>query len=738
MRDGDPRLLFLPVSGPRGMGEYARAIAIATAVAQRWPHVQIRFALSRSAAYAAETPFQATLLPSSPTFHSREIAALLRDFKPTLVLFDNAGRTSQLRAAVAGGARTVFISSRPKQRRRAFRLRWMRLLDEHWIAYPQFIAGQLGARERLKLLLLGRPTVRFLDTVLPRVDLALGESVLASFGVRLGEYVLVVPGGGTGHPGALDAPQVVAEAARRIALRHPTILVGVTPQGASARAPDAAGLRIAPRLPIAMVGELIRGARLVISNGGDTLLQALACTRPCVAVAIAGDQAHRIRQCVRQGLAVRARLDAADLERVALRMLAASGAHAPAGKCMVSNGLDAALEAIERLAGLAAVPAQPLQRSSIESVEPKLGAPARIETSVVAVPRFLFLPVSGPHGMGEYVRTLQIAHAAAARWPNAQIHFALSRKAPYEPDGAFAATLLPSSPTFHTPEVVALIEQMRPHVVIFDNAGRTAQLRAAQRTGARVVYISARARQRRKAFRWRWMSLIDEHWVAYPEFLSGPLSAIEKLKLRWMGRPLLRYLDVMLPAADERAARAILERLKLTAKGYVLVVPGGGTGHPGAHDAVQMFATAAHDLAACGIATVFVAPPSAYNLRFSVTLTTVPRLPLSALAALMRDARLVIANGGSTMLQAIACRAPCIAVSIAKDQAKRVRQCADAGLVVAAGLSAEQIVSVTAALLDDASARAALVRRAVDLRLADGLSIALAALESLLSHEASL
>jgi spore coat polysaccharide biosynthesis predicted glycosyltransferase SpsG len=737
MRDEHPRLLFIPVSGPRGMGEYARAMAIATAVAQCWPAVEIRFALSRSAAYAAETPFKATLLPSSPTFHSREVAALLRDFKPTLVLFDNAGRTSQLRAAVAGGARTVFISSRPKQRRRAFRLRWMRLLDEHWIAYPKFIAGPLGAFERLKLLLLGRPRVRFLDTILPQVDLPLGAAVLARFGVRMGEYVLVVPGGGTGHPGALNAPQVVAEAARRIALRSiPTILVGVTPPSASARAPHSAQLRLAPRLPIAMVGELIRGARLVISNGGDTMLQALACGRPCVAVAIAGDQAHRIRRCVRQGLVVRARLDATDLERVALQMLEADGAPARAAQCMVVNGLDAALDAIARLAGLDAGPARSPKRAPAGLREPELSGATALRTSLDAAPRFLFLPVSGAHGMGEYVRTLQIAHAAAARWPKAQIHFAISKKAPYEPDGAFAATLLPSSPTFHTPEVVALIEQMQPHIVVFDNAGRTAQLAAAQRTGARVIYISARARQRRKAFRWRWMSLIDEHWVAYPEFLSGPLSAIEKLKLRWMGRPLLRYLDVMLPAPAARCSASILDRLELNAKSYVLVVPGGGTGHPGAHDAVQTFATAAHALAARGIATVLVAPPSGYATRASLAFKTVPRLPLVELAALMRHARLVVANGGSTMLQAIGCHAPCIAVSIAKDQAKRVRLCADAGLVVAASLSADHIVSVATALLNNETARAALVRHATDLQLADGLGIALAALESLLGGEA--
>jgi ADP-heptose:LPS heptosyltransferase len=736
VRDEHPRLLFIPVSGPRGMGEYARAIAIATAVAQRWPGVDIRFALSRSAAYAAETPFQATLLPSSPTFHSREVATLLRDFKPAIVLFDNAGRTSQLRAAVAGGARTVFISSRPKQRRRAFRLRWMRLLDEHWIAYPKFIAGPLGALERLKLLLLGRPGVRFLDTILPQVDLRLGEAVLARFGVRTGEYVLVVPGGGTGHPGALDAPQVVAEAARRIALHSiPTILVGVTPPSASAQAPHGAALRLAPRLPIAMVGELIRGARLVISNGGDTMLQAIACSRPCVAVAIAGDQAHRIRQCVRQGLVVRARLDAADLERVALERLEAEGAPTRAAQRLVSNGLDAALDAIARLAGLDAGHASRPQQALSAARETGLLGATVSPISPDAVPRLLFLPVSGAHGMGEYVRTLQIAHAAVARWPKAQIHFALSKAAPYESDGAFAATLLPSSPTFHTPEVIALIEQMQPHVVIFDNAGRTAQLRAAQRTGARVIYISARARQRRKAFRWRWMSLIDEHWVAYPEFLSGPLSAIEKIKLRRMGRPLLRYLDVMLPAPDARCTASILERLQLRATSYVLVVPGGGTGHPGAHDAVQTFATAAHALATRGISTVLVAPPSGYEARTSAALKTLPRLPLVELVALMRHARLVIANGGSTMLQAIACHAPCIAVSIAKDQAKRVRQCAAAGLAVAANLSADHIVSVAVALLNNDPQRAALIRHAADLQLADGLGIALAAIESLLSHE---
>ena len=99
------------------------------------------------------------------------------------------------------------------------------------------------------------------------------------------------------------------------------------------------------------------------------------------------------------------------------------------------------------------------------------------------------------------------------------------------------------------PAVIGLIETWRPDVVIFDNAGRTAQLRAARRCGARVVYISARPRQRRKAFRLRWMRLIDEHWIANPEFLAGALGVLERLKLALLQRPTVRYLDVMLTAA---------------------------------------------------------------------------------------------------------------------------------------------------------------------------------------------
>lgn len=355
--------------------------------------------------------------------------------------------------------------------------------------------------------------------------------------------------------------------------------------------------------------------------------------------------------------------------------------------------------------------------------------------------------------MGEYARSLAIARAASQRWQGATIQFVLSRAAPYAADAPFCTTLLESSPTFHSVVVIDLLEQWRPDVVIFDNAGRTGQLRAARRLGARVVYVSARRRQRRKAFRWHWMRLIDEHWIAYPEFIAGSLGFFEKLKLKMLGRPVVRYLDAILSRADPAQRGAILSRANCGAGTFVLVVPGGGTGHPGAHDAVAHFMAAARALAARGVATVYVGPiatgegnaagcdggagdagagnRAAVDAVHSPNLHLLGPLPQTDLAELMRAARLIVTNGGSTLLQSIACGTACIAVPIARDQIERTRRCVAAGVAATATLDADSMVRAADRLLQNEAQRTALAERAAHLELADGVDVAIQALEAL-------
>jgi DNA-binding IclR family transcriptional regulator len=329
--------------------------------------------------------------------------------------------------------------------------------------------------------------------------------------------------------------------------------------------------------------------------------------------------------------------------------------------------------------------------------------------------------------MGEYARSLSIAQAAQRQWPSGEIHFALSRKAPYAAAVPFAKTLFDSSPTFHSAGVARLIESFAPTLVVFDNAGRTAQLRAARRKGARIVFISARSRQRRRAFRWRWMRLIDEHWIAYPEFIAGNLSWWERFKLARLGRPTVRYLDVILARPSEEDSAVSVFGLKPGT--YVLVVPGGGTGHPGAQDAAGQFLTAANALAEAET-VVFVGPQSA-GTPPNPRLRRVASVPQAQLARLMMEARLIVTNGGSTLLQAIACGRACVAVPIANDQGARIAGCVEAGVAVSAPLAAERIVRTAQKLLRDEPARAALAQRAAALKLSNGVDIALNAMKHL-------
>ena len=88
----------------------------------------------------------------------------------------------------------------------------------------------------------------------------------------------------------------------------------------------------------------------------------------------------------------------------------------------------------------------------------------------------------------------------------------------------------------------------------------------------------------------------------------------------------------------------------------------------------------------------------------------------------------MLVNGGSTLLQAIACGAACVASAIARDQHARIRRCVAAGMALAAPADGERMAERCAALLADAPARAALRARAAHAQLADGTEIALGAI----------
>ena len=86
-------------------------------------------------------------------------------------------------------------------------------------------------------------------------------------------------------------------------------------------------------------------------------------------------------------------------------------------------------------------------------------------------------------------------------------------------------------------------------------------------------------------------------------------------------------------------------------------------------------------------------------------------LPQPQLVALLRRARVVVSNGGDTLLQALACGCACVAVPIARDQAARIARCRALGLIHAAPLATLAAVDAIATLYGDEPERRSLIAR---------------------------
>jgi hypothetical protein len=350
------------------------------------------------------------------------------------------------------------------------------------------------------------------------------------------------------------------------------------------------------------------------------------------------------------------------------------------------------------------------------------------------VPRFLFIPVSGPGGAGEYFRTLAVARGLERRWPGCSIKFVVSRDATYSQGGPYPALLLDRSPTFEAAAVARILEQERPHVVVFDSAGCLSQYLAAQRVGARVVYVSSRPSTRRKGFRLRRLLATDQFWIAQPRFLGGGLTLRERWKRKLAPHLEVLFLEVLHEPVDEEGTRSLQQRLGVQPGGYLLACPGGGGIFGDGRDAAQVFFGAASRVARETAVPVVAVP----GLRFLAPanpppgLHLVPSLPNGQLMGMLRDARVGMVNGGSLLLQAMAQQSPCVAAPVADDQPRRIARAVACGYARSAVLDAAALAGAAAELLGADAEREALRGRLARLGLRNGVDIAAGAVGRLL------
>ena len=313
--------------------------------------------------------------------------------------------------------------------------------------------------------------------------------------------------------------------------------------------------------------------------------------------------------------------------------------------------------------------------------------------------RVLFVPVSGPTGSGEVERCRVLAAGLSEEDPEIVSAFVLSREAPLAVD-PFVAFRTAKSPTFCTAEMHAIVDRFRPDVVVFDNAGRTAQLRHARARSARVVFVSRTPGKRAKAFRPQWLSALSEHWVLFAGSGGPRLTRAERLANRWFGPVTVRSFGALFRPSAAAEREQVLQRHDLTRGGYVLYTLGGG---PAATAAASVFVEAARRVGAAGGIrhVVLSGRGDGVTNRPAPWIEELPRVPADQVTCLIHDAAAVVSNGGSTMFQVLAHDRPAIAIPVRDDQHLRVRTHAAAGTVVAAELDPDGLAAKVLRLLGD-------------------------------------
>lgn len=366
-------------------------------------------------------------------------------------------------------------------------------------------------------------------------------------------------------------------------------------------------------------------------------------------------------------------------------------------------------------------------RTVLETVHPTIAAPAG-----AAPPRVLFAPVTGPGGAGELMRCLIIARELARAEPAADIRFLVARDAVFRDAVEFPIIDLDDSPTRSTSQVIAAIESFRPDVMVFDNAGRTEQVRAARRTGARVVFSSRAPRLRWKAFRIKWMRLLDEHWMVFPAFVTGGLTGYERLKLRFFPGYSVRQLDTLFTPSDPAARRAWLAGRGLAPGEFVVFVPGGrGEATQVAEPAELFIAAARAFVAATGRRTVVLTGRKQVPEGLDSALTLLPRVEPGEVQHLLAEALFVVSNGGTTMIHTLAHRRPLVAIPLASDQDRRIRRAVRLQIAATAAREPGAIAEAAAALLREPARRDAMTRRIAELGITNGVGTAVTSLRSL-------
>ena len=319
----------------------------------------------------------------------------------------------------------------------------------------------------------------------------------------------------------------------------------------------------------------------------------------------------------------------------------------------------------------------------------------------------LFIPVSSPSGIGEYMRSMIIAKALTVRWPNVKIHFILNDQVSYLNECHYTVHTCKGSPTKNTSRVNDIIESINPDLVIFDASGRAKQFKQAKAVGAKVAFISQHNKKRSRGLKLNRLLYTDIHWVVQPDYCIKELSYWQRAKLAFFNKNSPKNIGPVFELSNNAYQIKLLEQYNLINQDAVnkdfFVFNAGSGGHKVKDQlAADIYYQAAQTFQLKTKIKCIILFGSNYpnELPKNKDVTCIKSMDNKDFIILLSNAKGCVISAGDTLLQSIALHKPCVAAAVSPDQPARLKLCQNEYLVLAAEPNHENLVQ-QALLIED-------------------------------------
>ena len=325
--------------------------------------------------------------------------------------------------------------------------------------------------------------------------------------------------------------------------------------------------------------------------------------------------------------------------------------------------------------------------------------------------------------MGELAQCAILAQALKLAIPEVTMACLLHHAAVGKFTPGWREIPLEQTPTLANRATTAWIERLKPRVVLFDSAGRAAQLRAAKKIGAHTIFLAGRETSRRKTISLRRLRYLDALWLSQPAAFWQPLSLWKRLLLRCYPKLRVDTIGVVFAKADSRQLAPELAAFAAAQPYVLMTLGGGGIFSAGIDQNALAFQAAEQCFAKTGVRSILICGPNASELATSTPACYVLRsVPNAALVALIETSALVLCNGGYTLLQAVASNKATLALALQGDQQRRIDRLAAIGATFAS--RADSLIADLVQLVQSPVACQALTAAALASGVDNGLDIA--------------